>query len=459
MAEKELRLGYVRGRDGKNGKDGKNGVDGKSPYQVAVEEGYTGTEEQLYAALASLIGAPFLPTAGGTMTGALNMGGQKISSLGTPVASTDAVTKDYVDKAKEALSRSIDGKTSKTPPAASGNLAALDAEGNLTDSGKKASDFTGKRVCRFVVGTSTAGWTAADCDYLCDGTDDQAEINAAIQALPSTGGEVVILDGTYNIYSEIIAGKSNLTIRGSGETTIFKRKFGTPVQFDNLLKKGIITANDIDFFAIKNLAFDGNTDEYPIEQSSIENYGIVLNNCNHVTIDGVLFKKERFSSIIYSCSYFFACKNTFVDCVGGFYFSGSNFCCCSENIFFNTSVPISLGSAVGQSTNNVASNNLIYNPDSGIEVEYCDNCVVCGNVIADFSREGISISNASKNLIAFNVAYRGSGTSSDYTESQYTIRLRTAQSNYNQVIGNLIMGKNYVSEHGTGNTFVDNKYQ
>lgn len=41
MAEKELRLGYVRGRDG---------IDGKSAYQAAVEEGYTGTEEQLYAA-------------------------------------------------------------------------------------------------------------------------------------------------------------------------------------------------------------------------------------------------------------------------------------------------------------------------------------------------------------------------------------------------------------------------
>ena len=26
---------------------------------------------------------------------------------------------------------------------------------------------SGKRTCRYVVGTSTAGWTAADCDFLC----------------------------------------------------------------------------------------------------------------------------------------------------------------------------------------------------------------------------------------------------------------------------------------------------
>lgn len=77
----------------------------------------------------------------------------------------------------------------------------------------------GKRTCRFVVGTSTAGWTDADCDYLCDGTDDQAEINAAIQALPSGGGEVVILDGTYNISSEILINKENVSIRGCGTST------------------------------------------------------------------------------------------------------------------------------------------------------------------------------------------------------------------------------------------------
>ena len=38
-----------------------------------------------------------LPLSGGTMTGAINMGSQKITSLATPTASTDAATKGYVD--------------------------------------------------------------------------------------------------------------------------------------------------------------------------------------------------------------------------------------------------------------------------------------------------------------------------------------------------------------------------
>lgn len=121
MAEKELRLGYVRGRDG------------KSPYEAAVEEGYTGTEEEFNAALAGMQDAPFLPLSGGTMTGDLkieahslfigpqdsvelkasdtenaleiNLGGpgvkfyntNRLGNLGNPTAATDAVNKGYVD--------------------------------------------------------------------------------------------------------------------------------------------------------------------------------------------------------------------------------------------------------------------------------------------------------------------------------------------------------------------------
>lgn len=44
------------------------------------------------------------------------------------------------------------------------------------------------RDSKFVIGTSLAGYTTADCDYLCDGKDDQVEINQAIQAISAGGG-------------------------------------------------------------------------------------------------------------------------------------------------------------------------------------------------------------------------------------------------------------------------------
>jgi hypothetical protein len=71
------------------GPQGSAGANGKSAYQAAVEAGYTGTEEQLSAALAALQDGPFLPTAGGTMNGNINMGSSIINGQ---MAGTDYTT-------------------------------------------------------------------------------------------------------------------------------------------------------------------------------------------------------------------------------------------------------------------------------------------------------------------------------------------------------------------------------
>lgn len=127
------------------GQPGKDGAPGKSAYQAAKEKGYTGTEEEFNTALAGMQSAPFLPLAGGTMKsgatiqgtdslsiispqqiqiatgstairitgntivlggdsantsffGTLNMGGYPIKSVPSPVDSTDAANKQYVDE-------------------------------------------------------------------------------------------------------------------------------------------------------------------------------------------------------------------------------------------------------------------------------------------------------------------------------------------------------------------------
>lgn len=92
---------------------------------------------------------------------------------------------------------------------------------------------SGKRTCRFVVGTSTAGWTEADCDYLCDGVDDQVEIQQAINALPKapdgeaaaryfSPGEIVILTGKYHLTGTIRTA-SDCVLRGSSQGTVLIR--------------------------------------------------------------------------------------------------------------------------------------------------------------------------------------------------------------------------------------------
>ena len=87
--------------------------------------------------------------------------------------------------------------------------------------GQDGSDGMACRPARFVVGTTKAGWTADDCDYLCTGSEDQVKINAAIAALPAHGGEIVLLDGTYYVgyNAPISLNKANVTLRGSGPAT------------------------------------------------------------------------------------------------------------------------------------------------------------------------------------------------------------------------------------------------
>lgn len=89
----------------------------------------------------------------------------------------------------------------------------------------KVEKTGGKRATRITIGTSVNGWTEKDCDYLCDSITDDAEINNAIKALPATGGEIVLLDGTYNVTTSIKLNKANVVLRGNGSSTKLVRGF------------------------------------------------------------------------------------------------------------------------------------------------------------------------------------------------------------------------------------------
>ena len=116
----------------------------------------------------------YLAKEGGTMTGKLLLNADPTENLG-------AATKAYVDA-------------------------------------KVAGGGGGKRTCRYVVGTSKAGWTAADCDFLCDGSADDEEINKALSLIPDSGGTVLLLDGNYEISNEILIPKQFTTLEGENAT-------------------------------------------------------------------------------------------------------------------------------------------------------------------------------------------------------------------------------------------------
>jgi hypothetical protein len=71
-----------------------------------------------------------------------------------------------------------------------------------------------------IVGASNAGYTAGEVDFLCDGANDSAQLDAALNAVPPGGGEIKILDGVYALTKPWdIVMRNNIVVSGCGEAT------------------------------------------------------------------------------------------------------------------------------------------------------------------------------------------------------------------------------------------------
>ena len=355
-----------------------------------------------------------LPISGGKLTGQLDCGGRLLRGVANPVSKQDAVNLQY----------------------AQANFAPKDSAGG-----------SGKRTCRFVVGTSTAGWTEDDCDYLCDGTADQVEINAAIQALPSGGGEIVILDGTYNIKATIAMNKDNVKLSGNGNATVLER------MWDSSTGEGVITITATNGgCCVENIFIDGNKSVY----SSSSNYGIYLSSSSNNTITGNTCNNNNYGIYLSSSSNNTITGNTCNNNNYGIYLSSSS----SNNTITGNTCNNNNYNGIylsRSSSNNTITGNTCNNNYNGIYLSRSSNNTITGNTCNN-NNYGIYLFSSSNNTITGNTCIRGEGTSSDYTSSQYTIRLYNTDNNYNLISSNNIMGKNYTSDGGTGNTFVNNKY-
>ncbi len=255
------------------------------------------------------------------------------------------------------------------------------------------------KTARFVIGTSTAGWTAKDCDYLCDGTADQTEIIAAITDLPATGGEIVILDGTYNITAKFDVTKDNVSIRGNGNATILKR------MFNSSLREGVITLTGRSGCKIANLQIEGNKTSY----TNSNNYGIYLNASSNNTVTGNTYNNNNWGIFLHS------------------------------------------------SNNNTVTGNTCNDNNYGIYLGASSNNTVTGNTCND-NIYGIYLNASSNNTVTGNTCIRGTGLATDYTASQHTIQLKATSNSYNLISNNNCMGKAVTNEGGTGNTLVNNKF-
>jgi len=96
-------------------------------------------------------------------------------------------------------------------------------------------------------------------DYICDGSDDHLTIQSVLDALPSGGGKVLLLEGTYDINPDAneyaINVPSNTILSGVGHATILRLNDSA---VDN--HYGIVGLNGVLNVIIENLTVDGNQD-------------------------------------------------------------------------------------------------------------------------------------------------------------------------------------------------------
>lgn len=188
-----------------------------------------------------------------------------------------------------------------------------DGEALVADSGQASGvdwDTVGGAYIRGatkVVASSTS-LDKVNVDYVCDGTDDEVQIQSAIDAVTATGGTVFLMEGTYNIHATPICPKANVILQG---TSSYKSAMGTIIKLvagqTNLFKTVNATITN---FSWKNITFDlssingssilGYTANYPVTNLTlIECGGIGLNGGSAV----ILFQNQQAtgSSIVDKC--------------------------------------------------------------------------------------------------------------------------------------------------------------
>ena len=111
-------------------------------------------------------------------------------------------------------------------------------------------------------------------DYTCDGKNDQAEIQKAIDALPASGGVVELLEGTFNFGNEVEITKNNVTIKGAGKSAVLKHNPTYWVKLTRDAAKGskTIKVKDASQFHVGQLIGLTNEDINPTAEHSPEKF-------------------------------------------------------------------------------------------------------------------------------------------------------------------------------------------
>ena len=125
------------------------------------------------------------------------------------------------------MDKKISALTEKVTIAGTDYLVLVDESASPTTKKMLAGNFLSTKSPSIFVASSTA--TASEkliANYICDGVNDDVEINAALNSLPANGGRVILSEGTF-VLGNSITMKSFQRLEGQGKGTIITPSSGS----------------------------------------------------------------------------------------------------------------------------------------------------------------------------------------------------------------------------------------
>jgi len=271
--------------------------------------------------------------------------------------------------------------------------------------GRGIGSASGKIYATFTIGAVDANNTSSSSyDYVCDGTNDDVQIQAAIDALPTTGGRIVLSEGTFTLGSAaVVVSKNGVTIEGQGKGTIVTCKNSFNL---SLFKLGHASTQYINC-TIRDVYFDGNqanqgATSYIIDNRTLTKYITSLN------VSGCYFLNARDAAIYDASPSTLIGQNYFENWLGGEpAIEVSNTANINNNFFITTSTT-GLG-ILGSSQLPVVTNNIFSLPAS-YNTTVIDTCsLVSGNRITATSSGASAVGINATDFIIDNIVDLGTG--------------------------------------------------
>jgi len=327
---------------------------------------------------------------------------------------------------KVALGAHIGGGGAQHPVATAETAGFLSPADKAKLDGVQSGAKAGIRSATLVVAAVNAGAAAkATADYVCDGIDDQVELNAARAALQAIGGGTLLLtEGTFTMSGGVKL-CSNLLIAGQGQATLLK------AAVPQNLTGGMLTPSDsVDpspkNVTVRDLAFDGSRPALPANSNG--SFAIHFGG-----VDGGLLENLDVAHCQYAGSAIYLAGNTNVvvrncrshdnDGCGIMLHSSCRHCLVEGNVFYRNGIH---GISLAIASDCAILNNLCWNNGQAADNSYSNIyvgfdiawCHIQGNTCryhdtAIRPKAGIEITNGAntlKNLVTNNDLLNGGVT-------------------------------------------------